>query len=185
MDFEDEVQGKSIGRALAESRSIKELDISSVVFDHPKSFYDVCSAILSENCKIEIFKLRGINITQLEAKIIQYILMKNKTLSTLDISHCRADDHENFELFFSKLDKFCDIRFLTLEDMKPDISQTIEVIGQALAKNTSLEVLVLRDNKIKMAQYASFWRAFQPNKQLQKINLQKTEMSDKVVESMA
>ena len=107
MEFFDEVQGKAVGRALTESRSIRELDISSVVFDHPKSFYDVCSAILNENCNVEIFKLRGINITQLEGKIIQYILMKNKTLSTFDISHCRANDHENFELFFQKLDDFC------------------------------------------------------------------------------
>ena len=77
---------------------------SHVVFEHPKSFYDVCSAILNERCGLSILKLRGINITQVEGKIMQYILMKNKTLSTFDISHCRADDPANFEVFLRKLD---------------------------------------------------------------------------------
>ena len=104
MEFAEETYGKALGRVLIESRSIRELDISHVVFEHPKSFYDVCSAILNERCGLSILKLRGINITQVEGKIMQYILMKNKTLSTFDISHCRADDPANFEVFLQKLD---------------------------------------------------------------------------------
>ena len=104
MRFDEEVYGKSIGRALTDSRSIRELDISHVIFEHPKSFYDVCSAILNERCRLSILKMRGLNITQLEGKIIQYILMKNKMLSTFDISQCYSDDPENFEFFFQKLD---------------------------------------------------------------------------------
>ena len=48
MVFDEEVYGKAIGRALTDSRSLRELDISHVTFEHPKSFYDVCSAILNE-----------------------------------------------------------------------------------------------------------------------------------------
>ena len=171
MEFAEEIYGKALGRVLTDSPSIRELDLSHVVFTHPKSFYDVCSAILSERCRLNILKLRGINITQLEGKIIQYILMKNKTLSTFDISHCKADDPENFELFLQKLDQFCSIRYLTIENLQPDISQTIEVVGEALAENVNLEALVLRENKIKWVQYASFWSAVLPNRSLQKINL--------------
>ena len=63
MIFDEEIFGKSIGRTLTDSRSIRELDISHVVFDHPKSFYDVCSSILNERCRLGILKLRGLNIT--------------------------------------------------------------------------------------------------------------------------
>ena len=117
MVFDEEVYGKAIGRALTDSRSLRELDVSHVTFEHPKSFYDLCAAILNERCRLNIFKLRGISITQLEGKILQYILMKNKTLSTLDISHCRAEDSENFEHFLQKLDQFCNIRYLTIENL--------------------------------------------------------------------
>ena len=171
MRFDEEVFGKAIGRALTDSRSIRELDISHVVFDHPKSFYDLCSAILNERCRLSILKLRGINITELEGKIIQYILMKNKTLTTFDISHCHSDDHEYFELFFDKLGSFCNIRYLTIEALQPDISTSIEVIGESLSENVKLEVLVLRENKIKWVPYQNFWDLLLPNKTLQKLNL--------------
>ena len=78
MNFDEELYGKSIGRALTDSRTIRELDISNIIFEHPKCFYDLCSAILNERCRLNILKLRGISITQLEGKIIRYILMKNK-----------------------------------------------------------------------------------------------------------
>ena len=157
MLFDEEIYGKAVGRAITDSRSLRELDISYVHFEHPKAFYDVCSAILNERCRLSIFKLRGIKITQLEGKILQYILMKNKTLSTLDISHCKADDQESFEFFLQKLDQFCNIRYLTIENLQPDISQSIEVIGEALSENIKLEALVLRENKIKWMNYAAFW----------------------------
>jgi len=70
MRFDEEVYGKAIGRCLTDSRSIRELDITYVEFDHPKCFYDVCSAILNERCRLGVLKLRGINITQLEGKIL-------------------------------------------------------------------------------------------------------------------
>ena len=117
MVFDEAIYGKSIGRALTDSRTIRELDVSHVIFEHPKCFYDVCSAILNERCRLVILKLRGINITNLEGKIFQYILMKNKTLNTLDISQCYSDDPENFEYFFGKLDEFCNIRYLTIESL--------------------------------------------------------------------
>lgn len=153
MNFDDEVYGKSIGRTLMDSRSLRELDISHVLFEHPKCFYDVCSAILSERCRLNILKLRGIAITQLEGKIIQYILMKNKQLHTLDLSQCRTDSFENFEFFFQKLDAFCNIRYLTIENMQPDLSPCLEVIAESLAENLKVEVLIMRENRLKWVNY--------------------------------
>ena len=122
LNFDEEIYGKAIGRALTDSRSIRELDISNVTFEHPKCFYDLCSAILNERCRLNILKMRGILLSQLEAKIIRYILMKNKQLHTIDLSFCRTEELENFDCFFQKLDSFCNIRYLTMESMKPDIS---------------------------------------------------------------
>ena len=110
--------------------------------------------------------------------------MKNKQLHTLDLSQCRTEDPANFEFFFTKLDQFCNIRYLTLEAMQPDLSNNIESIGDALAENKRLEVLVLRDNRIKWVPYQNFWMAIMPNRTILKINLQKTDLSDRVVEKV-
>ena len=110
--------------------------------------------------------------------------MKNKMLTTLDISQCHSDDPENFEYFFQKLDKFCNIRYLTIESLQPDISSSIETIGESLAENEKLEVLVLKENKIKWLPYQNFWTFMLPNKTIQKINLQRTDLSDRVIEKM-
>ena len=47
----------------------------------------------------------------------------------------------------------------------------MEVIGESLAENVKLEVLVLRENKIKWVPYQNFWSFFLPNKTIQKLNL--------------
>ena len=57
-------------------------------------------------------------------------------------------------------------------------------MGDALAENKRLETIILRENRIKWFQYANFWQALMPNKTLQKLNLQKTDMSDKVIDKM-
>jgi hypothetical protein len=149
MIFDEELHGKSVGRVLTDSRTMRELDLQYISFDHPKCFYDLSAAILNERCRLNILKIRGIQITSLEGKIIQIVLMKNKQLHTLDLSHCRADDSENFECFLQKLDAHCNIRYLTLDNMQPDLSNAIEIMGEALAMNTKLEVLIMRENRIK------------------------------------
>ena len=145
----------------------------------------MCSAILSERCRLNILKLRGIAITQLEGKIIQYILMKNKQLHTIDLSQCRTDNFENFEFFFQKLDAFCNIRYLTIENMQPDLSPCLEVIAESLAENTKVDVLIMRENRLKWVNYQNFWNLLMPNKTLKKINLNKTDLTDRVLEKIS
>ena len=70
MIFDDEAHGKAMGRMLTDSKSIRELDISNCDFQHPKCFFDMCSAMLTEKCRLNCLRLRGINITNLEAKVI-------------------------------------------------------------------------------------------------------------------
>ncbi len=97
--------------------------------------------------------------------------MKNKQIHTLDLSECRTDDPANFEFFFEKLNQFCNIRYLTCEKMQPDLSLNLETIGEALAENNKLEVLVIRDNKIKWINYQNFFCNLLPNRHVQKLNL--------------
>ena len=68
--------------------------------------------------------------------------------------------------------------------MKPDISLSLETIAEALAENVKLEVLILKENRIKWIQYQNFWAILMPNNVLQKINLHKTDLNDRVVERM-
>ena len=152
MNFDEEVHGTSIGRVLSDSRSIRELDITHIVFDY-RTFYDMCQAILNERCRLNILKMRGVLIGEIEGKIIQFILMKNKQIHTLDLSECKTEDATNFDYFVEKMNSFCNIRYLTMEKMQPDLSNNIETLGESLADNTKLEVLILRDNRIKWNHY--------------------------------
>jgi len=111
-----------------------------------------------------VLKLRGLQVGEIEGKIIQFILMKNKTIHTMDLSECRTEDSMNFEHFIEKLNQFCNLRFLTMEKMHPDLSLNIETMGEALAENTKLEVLILRDNKIKWTNYQNFFNNLMPNR---------------------
>jgi len=77
----------------------------------------MCQVILSERCRLNVLKFRGLLIGEIEGKIIQFILMKNKTIHTLDLSECVSEDSSHYEYFFEKLDQFCNIRYLTLEKM--------------------------------------------------------------------
>ena len=41
MNLEEEVHGTAIGRVLSDSRTIRELDMTHIVFDY-RTFYDMC-----------------------------------------------------------------------------------------------------------------------------------------------
>lgn len=80
---------------------------------------------------------------------MQFILMKNKSLQTLDISQCSTDSPENMENVFCKFDSFCGIRTLVAENLNTDFNYIIEIFGEALGDNVKLEGLSLKENKIK------------------------------------
>ena len=183
MNFEEEMYGTAIGRVLSDSRTIRQLDVSHIIFDY-KSFHDMAQAILNERCRINNLKLRGLIIGEIEGKIIQFILMQSKVVQTLDLSQCRSEDPANFEYFLSKVDQFCAVKNLSLEAMGSDLSLNIETLGEALAENKKLEVLIIRENKLKWVPYQNFWNALLPNKTIQKIDLQKTDLGDRVVEKI-
>lgn len=79
--------------------------------------------------------------------------MKNRSLHTLDLSNAKIDSGESLEFFFQKLDKSSVIRYLIFDNCQPDLSNSIEILGEALNENIKLEVLVMRENKIKWVPY--------------------------------
>ena len=121
MNFDEEVYGTSIGRILSDSRTIRELDITHIIFNY-RTFYDMCQSILNERCRLNVLKLRGLLVGEIEAKIIQFILMKNKQIHTMDLSDCRTEDPIYFDFFLEKFNQFCYVKFLTLEKMQPELS---------------------------------------------------------------
>lgn len=110
--------------------------------------------------------------------------MKNKSLHTIDLSNCRVDSGECLEYFLQKMDKSSNIRHLILDSVQPDLSSSIEILGDAIYDNTKLEVLIIRENKLKWVPYSNFWDNIKGNTSLQKINVSKTDLTDRVLEKM-
>ena len=78
-----------------------------------------------------------------------FILMRNKSLQTLDLSQCSTDSPENLEWVFSKFDQFCSVRTLLAENLNADFNHIVELFGEALADNTKLEGLSIKENRLK------------------------------------
>lgn len=85
-EFDDDYPGKTLARCILESRSLKELDLSNITFEDPKAFYEMANGLLNERCRLQALKLRNIAFGQLESKVMAFILMRNKSLQTLDLS---------------------------------------------------------------------------------------------------
>ena len=179
-DFDEDYHGKTMARCILESRSLKELDLSYVTFEDPKSFYEMANGLLNERCRLGALKLRGIAFGQLEGKVMQFILMRNKSLQTLDLSQCSTDSPENLENVFCKFDQFCNVRTLVAENLNADFNYIVEIFGEALGVNTKLEGLSMKENKLKQTQYCNFWELMAENRSLRKVNVAKTEVTDKV-----
>ena len=131
---------------------------------------------------MNILKLCHLHISNLEGKVLQFVLMKNKSLHTLDISYSRVDSAECLEFFLQKFDKYSNIKYLIIDSIMPDLSNSLEILGEALVENTKLEVMIMRDNKLKWVPYAAFWDNIKGNTSLQKISVSKTDLSDRVLE---
>jgi hypothetical protein len=56
-------------------------------------------------------------ISNLEGKVMQFVLMKNKSLHTIDFSGCRLEAAEHLEYFIQKINKDSNIRYLVLDNI--------------------------------------------------------------------
>jgi hypothetical protein len=66
------------------------------------------------------------------------------------------------------------------ENLNADFNYIVEIFGEALGVNTKLEGLSLKENKLKQTQYCNFWELMAENRSLRKVNVAKTEVTDKV-----
>jgi hypothetical protein len=147
--FDQDYHGKTMARCILESRSLKELDLSHVTFDDPRSFFEMANGLLNERCRLGALKLRGIQFGQLEGQVMQYILTRNKSLETLDLSQCSTDSPENLANVFGKFDWSCNVKTLVADNLNVDFNCIVEAFGEALGANGKLEGLSLKENKLK------------------------------------
>ena len=57
-------------------------------------------------------------------------------------------------------------------------------MGSTFAETQKLEFLNMRENKLKWIPYSQFWENIQKNTSLVKINVSKTDLSDRVLEKL-
>jgi hypothetical protein len=131
-----------------------------------------------------VLKIKGVLFTTLEVKVLQFLIMRNTSITTMDFSECIDESRNNFSIFLQKFDAFCRVKYLSLDNMQPDLHNCAETLAEALSENTTLEVLNMRGNKIRNAPYSNFWTILRKNTHLKKINCSKTELNDKVVEKL-
>jgi hypothetical protein len=82
-------------------------------------------ALSKKNCRLTTLKMRGILLTTLETKVLQFVVMKNTSITTADFSGCIDENLGNFEIFLHKIDEFSQIRYLTLDNMEPGLTNCI------------------------------------------------------------
>lgn len=116
---------------------------------------------------------------------MQFVLMRNKSLQTLDLSGSSTDAPEHLENVFCRFDSFCNIRTLVAESLNADFNFIVEIFGEALGVNTKLEGLSLKENKLKQPQYCNFWELMSENRSLRRINIAKTDVTDKVCQKIS
>ena len=117
--------------------------------------------------------------------MLQYLLMRNKRLHSVDFTESIDDSRSHFMQFFSKFDQHSKVRYLTLDSLLPDLSNSIESLGKALGENRIIETLHLGNNRIRANAYCNFWVSLKTNTSLRKINVSKTDLGDKVSEKLA
>jgi hypothetical protein len=97
MVLDNESYGSILGNTIISAKNLRDFDLSQCEFHHPKCFYDLCSFLISEKSKISSFKIRDIYITELEAKILAYLLLKNKSITFIDFSKIKVEASQYFD----------------------------------------------------------------------------------------
>lgn len=64
------------------------------------------------------------------------------------------------------------------------MSVAIELLGEALSENTKIKILKMSENKMRATSYIKFWQSIKGNNSLQWIDVMKTEITDKISESI-
>lgn len=97
MILDNESYGSIIGNTIVSAKNLRDFDLSQCEFHHPKCFYDLCSFLISEKSKISCLKMRDIYISELESKILAYLLLKNKSITSVDFSKAKVESSSYFD----------------------------------------------------------------------------------------
>jgi hypothetical protein len=94
--------------------------------------------MLNTRCFVNVVKIKESLITNVEAKILSFMLVKNKQISTLDFSGSIDEDMKNFGVILARMDKKSKVKFITLNDIQPCLTYAVESFSKALKNNTEL-----------------------------------------------
>ena len=94
--------------------------------------------MLNARCFVNVLKIKESLITNVEAKILSFMLTKNKQITTVDFSGCIDDDMKNFGVILSKLTRTSTIKFITIDGIEPGLTHSVEPFAKALKNNTAL-----------------------------------------------
>jgi hypothetical protein len=113
--------------------------------------------MLNTKCQITVLKIKESLITEVEAKILSFMFVKNKQITTIDFTGCIDESMQNFGTILSKLTEKCAIKYITLDNIEPGLTFAVEPLAKALRKNHNLEVLNMKKSRIKKENFCSFW----------------------------
>lgn len=89
-------------------------------------------------------KLKGCHISEAEGRVLSYIVQKNQSIQTVDLTSSVAQDPASLLLFLQQIGKESRIKVLVLENIRTSFSDCIVGFGTALGENVTLECLSMR-----------------------------------------
>jgi hypothetical protein len=96
-------------------------------------------------------------MTALESKILQMVIMRNKKITTIDLSELDDPTDENLNHVLGKVDSHAFMKHLFINNIKQPLTSCMWDFSPALGANKQLETLSMRCNKIKSDEYYKFW----------------------------
>lgn len=61
--FDEEAHGQILRHLLLDNRNLREFELSTCEFVHPKCFFDMSQALISDKCRLHVMKLKGLHIS--------------------------------------------------------------------------------------------------------------------------
>eukprot|EP00347_Sterkiella_histriomuscorum_P007848 403347332 len=169
---------------ITKNKSIVELDFSMPYFGN-QIFSAFATTLADQPNRIKTLKLRGMQIGELEGKVLHYLIGGNEMLLNLDVSHIKTLNPQNLK-FLEHFKLVSKVQNLNFESIKGcDISELLPGIGRCLGSNNFISTLNMRNNKSKPIFQQQFFAAMLPNKSLKVLNMERNKLCDQSIDLLA
>jgi Ran GTPase-activating protein (RanGAP) involved in mRNA processing and transport len=169
----------ALGKILASDAPISHLNLSDCLL-LPQGFEALLEG-LAKNTRLHTLELRGNNIQGTMTCVLAKLLKVNSSLKRLLLEwNCLGTTKESFSLFCAALAVNTGLEVLDLRNNQLNAEAAIE-LATALHKNKSIRHLDLRWNSIGVAGAKAIWDALRTNFTLQNIQLCGNFIPDEIV----